>query len=258
MRRAGMSLSHYVMAWVVAGLAAGLIPGLVDGPRAAEQGDLSELTLEQLMNIEVTSTSRREQKQSEAAAAVYVITQEDIKRSGATTIADVLRMAPGLIVARIDANQWAITSRGFNSHYANKLQVLVDGRSVYSPLFAGVYWESLNELLADIDRIEVIRGPGAALWGANAVNGVINIITRHTSQTLGGLLMGTVGTEQRGLAVARYGAAAGPSFHYMLYGRYFLRDASGSVISTGDPADDGWHDTRLGFRADRDLAGGGR
>jgi len=243
-----------MMAWVAAGHA----PGLTNGPRAADQHDLTELTLEQLMNVEVTSASRKEQKQSEIAAAVYVITQEDIKRSGVTTIADALRMAPGLMVARIDANQWAITSRGFNSHYANKLQVLVDGRSVYSPLFAGVYWESLNELLADIDRIEVIRGPGAALWGANAVNGVINIITRHTSQTLGGLLMGTVGTEQRGLAVARYGAAAGPSFHYRLYGRYFLRDASGSVISTGDPADDGWHDTRLGFRADRDLAGGGR
>jgi len=141
--------------------------------------DLTELSLEELMNIEITSVSKKAQKLSDAAAAVFVITQEDIRRSGVTSIPEALRMVPGLQVARIDANKWAITSRGFNGRLANKLLVLIDGRSVYSPLYSGVFWEAQHTLLEDVDRIEVIRGPGATLWGANAVNGVINIMTNR-------------------------------------------------------------------------------
>ena len=142
---------------------------------AQEMAELSKLTFDDLMNLEITSVSKKAQKVSEAAAAIFVITNEDIRRSGVTSIPEALRMVPGLQVARIDANKWAITSRGFNDRYANKLLVLMDGRSVYTPLYSGVYWDIQDTLLEDIERIEVIRGPGATLWGANAVNGVINI-----------------------------------------------------------------------------------
>src|SRR6202011_4959719 len=140
--------------------------------------DVTALSMEDLMNIQVTSVSKRTQKVADAAAAVFVITREDIRRSGATSIPEALRMAPGLQVARIDENKWAIGSRGFNGRFDNKLLVLIDGRSVYTPLFSGVYWNVQDVMLEDIDRIEVIRGPGATLWGANAVNGVINVITK--------------------------------------------------------------------------------
>src|SRR6202047_3544579 len=141
--------------------------------------DLSEKSIEDLMDMEVTSVSKKEQKLSQVAAAIFVITQEDIRRSGAMNIPDLLRMVPGLDVAQINANTWAITARGFNLQFANKLLVLIDGRAVYTPLFGGVNWDVQDVPLEDIDRIEVIRGPGGALWGANAVNGVINIITKR-------------------------------------------------------------------------------
>ena len=140
--------------------------------------ELIELSIEDLINVKVTSVSKKPQKILEAPAAIFVITQEDIRRSGAVSIPEVLRMVPGLEVAKIDSNKWAVTSRGFNGRFANKLLVLIDGRTVYTPLFSGVYWDMKDTLLNDIDRIEIIRGPGAALWGANAVNGVINIITK--------------------------------------------------------------------------------
>jgi len=138
--------------------------------------DLTELSLEELMNIEVTSVSKKTEKLSKAAAAIFVITQEDIHRSGVTSITEALRLAPGIEVARVDAHTWAISARGFNDVFANKLLVLLDGRSIYTPLFSGVFWDQQDTLLEDIERIEVIRGPGATLWGANAVNGVINIM----------------------------------------------------------------------------------
>lgn len=152
-----------------------------------EMTELSKLDFEELMNIEITSVSKKAQKVSEAAAAIFVITNEDIQRSGVTSIPEALRMVPGLEVARIDASTWAITCRGFNGRFANKLLVLMDGRSVYTPLFSGVFWDVQDTLLEDLDRIEVIRGPGATLWGANAVNGVINIITKQAKDTQGGL-----------------------------------------------------------------------
>src|ERR1700680_420600 len=145
--------------------------------------DLTKASLEDLMNIQVTSVSKKEQRLSSAGAAVFVIAEEDIRRSGATNIPDLLRMVPGVQVARIDANAWAISIRGFNTRYSNKVLVLIDGRSVYSPSFSGVFWDQQAVPLEDIERIEVIRGPGSAVWGANAVNGVINIITKSSKAT---------------------------------------------------------------------------
>ncbi|MCP5111915.1 MAG: TonB-dependent receptor, partial [bacterium] len=145
---------------------------------AGQEQDLGSLSLEQLMTIEVTSVARKQQKLMRSAAAIYVITSEDIRRSGLRSIPELLRMAPGLHVAQIDGNKWAISSRGFNGRFASKMLVLIDGRSIYTPLFSGVYWEMHDLPLEDIERIEVIRGPGATMWGANAVNGVINIITK--------------------------------------------------------------------------------
>ena len=157
-------------------------------PAASPTPDLTKLSLEELANYPITSVSKHEEKLSEAPAAIYVVTQEDIRRSGLTTIPELLRLVPGLDVARINGNQWAISSRGFNDRYANKLLVLVDGRAVYTPSFGGVFWNAQDVVLEDVDRIEVIRGPGATLWGANAVNGVINITTRSAKETQGTLI----------------------------------------------------------------------
>src|SRR4029077_379568 len=167
--------------------------------------DLAEKSIEDLMNMEVTSVSKKEQKLSSVAAAIFVITQEDIRRSAATNIPDLLRMVPGLDVAQINANTWAISARGFNLQFANKLLVLIDGRAVYTPLFGGVYWDTQDVPLDDIERIEVIRGPGATMWGANALNGVINIITKRAADTQGGLLTGGGGTQAQGLGTLQYG-----------------------------------------------------
>ena len=147
------------------------------------------------MNIEITSASRKEQRATDVAAAVFVITQDDIRRSGMTSIPDVLRLAPGIQVAQINGNKWAVTVRGFNDVFANKLLVLVDGRSVYNRLFSGVIWDAEDLMLDDVDRIEVIRGPGAAMWGANAVNGVINIVTKATAETERGIVRVDAGTS---------------------------------------------------------------
>ena len=167
--------------------------------------DLAELGFDELMQIEITSVSKKSEKLSEAAAAVYVVTRNEIRRSGATSIPEALRLVPGVDVAQIDPNKWAVGIRGFNGRFANKLLVLIDGRSVYTPTYSGVYWEYLDYLLEDIERIEVIRGPGATLWGANAVNGIINIITREASDSQGGLLSVAAGNELKGLVEARQG-----------------------------------------------------
>lgn len=216
--------------------------------------DLTELSLEQLMAIEVTSVSKQAQPLAQAAAAVFVMTQEDIRRSGATSIPEALRMVPGLQVARLDSNKWAISSRGFNGRFANKLLVLIDGRSVYTPLFAGVYWDVQDTLMEDIDRIEVIRGPGATLWGANAVNGVINIITKKAKDTQGGLLVGGAGTEERGFTGMRYGTTLSENTHIRAYGKFFARDDQ--ATATGDPATDPWHQARGGMRLDHTANNG--
>src|SRR5438445_4994485 len=173
------------------------------------------------MNMQVTSVSKQTQKVADAAAAVYVITQEDIRRSGATNIPEALRLAPGIQVARIDQNKWAISSRGFNGRFADKLLVLIDGRSVYTPLFSGVYWNVLDVMLEDVDRIEVIRGPGATLWGANAVNGVINIITKSAKATQSALVAAGGGTEMRGSGGVRYGGRLNKATAFRGYAKYF-------------------------------------
>src|SRR5437879_2625241 len=184
---------------------------------AASPEALKKLTLEQLMNLEVTSVSKRPEKLSQAASAIQVITQDDIRRSGATSLPEALRLASNLEVAQVDARQWAISARGFNGTTANKLLVLVDGRTVYTPLYSGVFWDVQDVPLWDIDRIEVISGPGATLWGANAVNGVINITTKGAQDTQGLEVSGGGGTELRGFGGARYGGAVGSNVHYRVY-----------------------------------------
>jgi iron complex outermembrane receptor protein len=210
--------------------------------------DLTDLSLEDLMDVRVTSTSRRPQSVAESAAAVFVITQEDIRRSGVTSIPEALRMVPGVQVARIDANKWAISARGFNGRFANKLLVMIDGRSVYTPLFSGVLWDAQDTVLEDIERIEVVRGPGASLWGANAVNGVINIVTKRARDTQGGLFVAGGGTEERGFTTLRYGGEVDEDAFYRAYVKYFNRDSQ-EFIGGGDAADD-WQVGRAGFRFD--------
>jgi iron complex outermembrane receptor protein len=214
--------------------------------------DVTALSMEDLMNMQVTSVSKRTQKVADAAAAVFVITPEDIRRSGATSIPEALRLVPGLEVARIDENKWAIASRGFNGRFDNKLLVLIDGRSVYTPLFSGVYWNVQDVMLEDIDRIEVIRGPGATLWGANAVNGVINIITKKAKDTQSAVVTARAGTEERGSGGVRYGSKIGDT-SYRAYGKYF--NWGPSQYLSGLTAHDGWDALRGGFRADWTPAG---
>jgi iron complex outermembrane recepter protein len=216
---------------------------------SAQDGqDLSNMGLEDLMRLEVTTASRMARSLADTAAAVYVITQEDIQRSAATNVPDVLRMAPGVQVGQIDANKWMISIRGFNSRFANKLLVLIDGRSVYTPLFSGVYWDFLNIPLEEIERIEVIRGPGGALWGANAVNGVINIITKRASATLGNQLSVLAGSEERFDGYVRHGGEAGAGSFYRAYVRHFVRDSQ--PLEDGTSARDGWEATQAGARID--------
>lgn len=211
---------------------------------------LKEMSIEGLLNLEVTSVSKKAQKLWSSAAAIHVITQEDIRRSGATSIPEILRLAPGVSVAKINANAWAITARGFNGRFSNKLLVLIDGRSVYTPLYSGVYWDVQDTLLSDIERIEIIRGPGATIWGANAVNGVINIITKSTLDTQGGHVQARVGNEERAAGEFRYGGLLNDSTTYRLYAKAFNRD--GSVNSTGIETPDDWDGKQIGFRLDSD------
>lgn len=232
-----------------------MVPFIVDAAdlkASSTAPDFASLSLEELMNYPVTSVSKKEEKLSEAAAAIHVITQEDIRRSGVTSIPEALRLAPGMQVARLDSHTWAISARGFNDIFANKLLVLLDGRSVYTPLFSGVFWEIQDTLLEDIERIEVIRGPGATLWGANAVNGVINIITKRAKDTQGFLITGGGGTEERGFGGVRYGTKLSDNAFLRVYGKYFNRDES--VLPNGDDAGDAWQMGQGGFRIDWDAS----
>ncbi|MBC8208985.1 MAG: TonB-dependent receptor plug domain-containing protein, partial [Desulfobulbaceae bacterium] len=224
---------------------------LTASPLWAVSSDLMNLGIEDLMNIEVTSVSGKGQNLSDSAAAIFVITQDDLKRSGVTNIPDALRMVPGLNVSRIDSNKWAVNSRGANSRFANKLLVMIDGRSVYTNAYSGVYWEVQDVLLEDVDRIEVIRGPGATLWGANAVNGVINIITRHTADTQGGYVELGTGTEEEVFGAARYGFELGDVSYMRLYAKGLGRD--NFEYDTGDDAGDEWDMVRTGFRLDSNV-----
>lgn len=217
--------------------------------------DLKNLSIEELMQIDVTSVSRRSEPLSRAAAAITVITAEDLRRSGITSLPEALRLVNSLHVAQQTQRTWSISARGFNQGSANKLLVLIDGRTVYSPLFSGVFWDVQDLLLEDVDRIEVIRGPGATLWGANAVNGVINVISKPASSTQGGLLVAGAGNEERGFGGVRWGGALGESGHYRVYGKY--RSLDELALPDGRGATDGLELGKGGFRADWKQADGG-
>jgi iron complex outermembrane receptor protein len=213
--------------------------------------DLANESLEDLMKVEVTSVSKKEQSLSRSAAAVFVITQEDIERSGATNIPDVLRMVPGLDVAQINASNWAISARGLNGQFSNELLVLIDGRNVYTPSFGGVFWDTLDLPLENIERIEVIRGPGASVWGENAVNGVVSIIRKKAGDTKGGLVTAGGGNTDPGFATLQYGSSIKDKVDYRAYVKYFdVHDMRGE---NGGDAGDGFHMLRTGFRTDAKL-----
>lgn len=204
------------------------------------------------MNVEVTSVSKHEQLLSQTAAAIFVISQEDIRRSGATNIPDLLRMVPGLYVAQINASTWAICARGFNGRFSNELLVMVDGRTVYSATFGGVFWDTLDLPLSDIERIEVVRGPGGSVWGANAVNGVINVITKKTAETLGTKIEAGVGNVDQGFATLEHSGHIGDSATYRVFTKY--QNSVGFPNLDGHQGLDGWHQLRGGFRSDATLS----
>lgn len=211
------------------------------------EGRITHLSLEQLGEIEVTTESKEPVKAIRIPAAIFVITQEDIRRSGATSIPEVLRLVPGVEVARIDSNQWSLGIRGFGSSLSRSVLVLIDGRSVYTPLFAGVYWNVQDTMIDDIDRIEVIRGPGGTIWGANAVDGVINIITKSSKDTHGGLITAGGGNVDQGIYGFRYGGGNGKGLNYRVYGKGFTRGPE--FHSNGRNFDD-WRMDQVGFRTD--------
>jgi iron complex outermembrane receptor protein len=213
-----------------------------------QKNSVADMSIEQLLNESITSVSKKETKLNDAPAAVTVITQEDIRRSGLNSVPELLRLVPGMEVARVSGSEWAVSARGFNNEFANKLLVLVDGRSVYTPSFGGVHWDSQDLVLEDLERIEVIRGPGATLWGANAVNGVINIITKSAKETQGWLVSTTGGTEDQPGTSVRYGVQVATNLYLRTYVKYFNRDSL--VNSSGGDAADNWNAARGGLRLD--------
>ena len=225
----------------------GLMGGLAEAGDTneppASANDLENLSLEQLINVQVTSVAKKETDAFTSSTAISVITQDDIRRNGFTSIPEALRIVPGMDVAQINASQWAVSSRGFNHQYADKLLVLVDGRSVYTPAFSGVVWELQDLVMEDLDRIEVIRGPGAALWGDNAVNGVINIITKSASENQGLLLSTSFGTDEQSITSMRYGDQLATNLSFRVYMKYESEDGFANVA--GNRMTDGW-DTLLG------------
>jgi iron complex outermembrane receptor protein len=251
----GRSIRRSVIASIVPSLI--LLTGLVkesQGNYTQEdqktEGRLTHVSLEELGQIEVTTASKVPVKATRTPAAIYVITQEDIRRSGATSIPEALRLAPGVEVARVDSNTWSLGVRGFESTLSRSVLVLIDGRSVYTPLFAGVYWQVQDTLLEDIERIEVIRGPGGTIWGANAVNGVINIITKRAQETHGTLVSTGGGNLDQGFLNFQYGAGNGKGFNYRVYGKTFTR---GPEFHPDHKQFDDWRMGQTGFRTDWDA-----
>jgi iron complex outermembrane recepter protein len=232
---------------VVAVVLAAFISVVPSTGHAGPMADLKKLSIEELLDLEVTSVSKQSERLADAPSSIFVITSEVIRRSGATSLPEALRLAPNLQVARIDVSQYAISARGFNNAVGNKLLVLIDGRTVYTPIFSGVFWDQQDIMLEDVERIEVISGPGATLWGANAVNGVINVISRRAADTQGGLVLLRGGDQERSGAF-RYGGAAGENGHFRIY-------AKGSRLENTETANgaavaDGFDWGQAGFRAD--------
>jgi iron complex outermembrane recepter protein len=220
-----------------------------DDSQQSQNGNvqLQQLSLEQLGDVEVTTVSKDPQQVLQTPAAVFVITQEDIRRSGATSIPEALRLAPGVEVAQIDGNHWSVAIRGFAGQFSKSLLVLVDGRSVYTPLFEGVYWDLPYVMIEDVERIEVIRGPGGTIWGSNAVNGVINIITKNAENTHGTLATLGSGSVDQGTGDVRYGGTVGKDFDYRIYGMGEIRGPE--FHPDGDDFDH-WRMGQMGFRTD--------
>jgi iron complex outermembrane receptor protein len=213
---------------------------------------LKTLSIEELLQTEITSVSKKPESLFNAAAAITVITAEDIRRTGARSLPEVLRLVPGMQVGQVDGSKWEIGVRGFNDYFENKLLVLIDGRSMYTPLYSGVYWNSLDTILEDIERIEVIRGPGATVWGSNAVNGVINIITKSSKDTQGGLVSTTYGSHDKPLITTRYGGRKSSTTSYRVYGKGFKRDSLEDA--DGEDAHDSFESYRMGMRVDSHLS----
>ena len=226
---------------------------LLSGGARADDQDLPSLSLEQLSDVVVTSVSRQEERLANAAASIYIISATDLARSGVLTLPEALRLAPNLQVAQLDARNYAITARGFNSAFQNKLLVLIDGRSIYSPLFSGVFWDAQDLLISDIERIEVISGPGATIYGANAVNGVINIITKSSKDSQGGLVAAAGGGDLR-TAGARYGGRV-RNGHYRLYAKGI--EVDDTFTEAGADSNTGFRRQQAGFRADWEIDGYG-
>src|SRR5467141_1829000 len=229
-----------------------LLLAMVPAPARTEEAveparALKELSLEKLFDLEVTSVSKKPEPVSQTAAAIHVVTTDDIRRMGVLSIPEALRYVPGVEVARVDSRGYAITARGFNGTVANKLLVLIDGRGVYTPLYSGVFWDVQDAFLEDIEQIEVIRGPGATVWGANAVNGVINVRTKDAAHTQGWLVTGAAGNVESGVEGARYGGTLGPKAFYRIYGKHFDREAS---LRGGKDAGDDFQMSQGGFRLD--------
>lgn len=245
---------HRILPWGLACTLLGM--GVVTSVGASAQAqqdlpapsELKKLSVEELMNIEVTSVSKHPEKISKTASAIQVITQEEIRRSGASSIPEALRLADNLIVAQKNSHDWGITARGFNSELANKLLVLIDGRTVYTPLYSGVFWNIQDYLLEDIDRIEVISGPGGTLWGANAVNGVINIVTKSTAETQGLYAEAGGGNKLQDFAGVRYGSRLTPNSTFRIYSKYF--DRGNQLLASGKETSDAWSQGQGGFRID--------
>lgn len=211
--------------------------------------DIVRTDIEDLLNMTVTTASKVPEKLQQTAAPVFVLSSEDIRRSGATSVPEVLRLVPGVQVARVDANKWAVSIRGFNARATNKLLVMIDGRTIYDPFFSGVLWETRDLPLENIERIEVIRGPGGSTWGANAVNGVINIITKRAQDTQGGLIVAGGGSEERGFSTVRYGGKISDTTAYRIHSRYLNRDQGYLPEGSEDDAYFG----HSGFRVDSDV-----
>ncbi len=231
-----------------------LVSGFVQTTPAAagQDGDLSVLSLDELLDLEVVSVAKVPEKLTKTPAAISVITGEDLRRNGVRSLPEALRMVPGLHVYQIDGNKWAVSARGFSSRFANKMLVMIDGRTVYSTLFSGVFWDVQDTMIEDIDRIEVIRGPGGTLWGANAVNGVINIITRDSADTQGSLVSLRAEDGPDGEVSVRHGGWLNDRLSYRVYGKYFDRDSF--ERSDGADAEDQWHQGRGGFRMDMNIS----
>jgi iron complex outermembrane receptor protein len=209
---------------------------------------LSRLSFEELSQIQVTIATKRPESLNDTPAAVYVLTGDELCRSGATTLPDALRCVPGLDVAMVNSSQWAVSSRGFNGQYANQLLVMMDGRSIYNPSFGGVIWDAQDTIFEDVDRIEVVRGPGGALWGANAVNGVINILTKPADETQGLLVKAGGGSFNEAISAARYGFKLSDNTSGRVYAKYDLFGET--PLSTGGYTPDDWWRVQSGFRLD--------